>query len=155
MGTFLIIVCVIALIFVAMVIFSKTIGKKNTANMEERYNNIFNPLSESIREKESIGDNSLVVKIITDTEDGVMAARDDEKKVCAVAWKDNTIVFPFSDYKECSIDREGKIQLNLTVGEETFPISISSGKFKNESMLGKQLGSMATKMKNFLDEMID
>ena len=151
----LIVICVIVFIFIALSIFSRATGNKRTANMEEKYNNIFNPLMERVREKNCMGDESLVVKIITDTEDGVLAVRDDEKRICALAWKDDLLIFPFSDYKECTINSDVGIIMNLKVGNEVYPISISSGKFKSTGIIGKQLYSMVIKMKNFLDEIID
>ena len=151
----LIVLGVVMGLFVILSIFSKATVKRRTLCMEEKYNNIFKPLIESIREKDCFSDDSLTVKIITDTEDGVFALRDDEKKICAIAWKDGTVVFPFSDYKACNMDTDGKILLNLNVGDTVFPISVSTGRIKNNSFLGKELFSMATKLKNFLDEIIE
>lgn len=151
----LIVLSVVMGLFVILSIFTKATVKRRTESMEEKYNNIFKPLIESIREKDCFSDDSLVVKIITDTEDGVFALRDDEKKICAIAWKDGTVVFPFSDYKACNLDTDGKILLNLNVGDTIFPISVSTGRIKNNSFLGKELFSMATKLKNFLDEIIE
>ena len=37
--------------------------------------------------------------------------------------------------------------------DESYEITVSSGKFKNSGIVGKQLMSMAKKMKDFLDEM--
>ena len=149
-----IIISVILVIFIALSIFSMA-GKKRNESLEEKYNNIFAPLMERVREKNLMGDDSLVVKILTDKEEGVLAVRDDNKKLCAVAYCDETLIFPFSDYKSCILDAEGKIILNLSLVGKTYSITISSGKFKNTSIVGKQLLSMANKMKNFLDEMID
>ncbi|MGN0840984.1 MAG: hypothetical protein ACI4NB_09160 [Candidatus Ornithospirochaeta sp.] len=150
-----IIISVILVIFIALSIFSMATEKKRNESLEEKYNNIFAPLMERVREKNLMGDDSLVVKILTDKEDGVLAVRDDNKKLCAVAYSDETLIFPFSDYKSCILDAEGKIILNLSLVGKTYSITISSGKFKNTSIVGKQLLSMANKMKNFLDEMID
>ena len=150
-----IIICIILVVFVALSIFSMATGKKRNESLEEKYNNIFAPLMERVREKDVMGDDSLVVKILTDKEDGVLAVRDDEKKLCAVAWRDETLVFPFADYKSCTLEAEGKIVLDLSLFDKTYSITISSGKFKNTSIVGRQLLSMANKMKNFLDEIID
>ena len=150
-----VIISVILVIFIALSIISMATGKKRNESLEEKYNNIFSPLMDRVREKNVMGDDSLVVKILTDTEDGVLAVRDDKKKLCAVAYSDKTLVFPFIDYKSCTLDTEGKIVLNLSLVDKTYSITISSGKFKNTSIVGKQLLSMANKMKNFLDEMID
>ena len=150
-----IIICVILVIFIALSIFSLATGKRRNESLEEKYNNIFAPLMERVREKGAMGDDSLVVKILTDKEDGVLAVRDDEKNLCAVAYCDETLIFPFADYKSCTLDTESKIVLNLSLVDKTYSVTISSGKFKNTSIVGKQLLSMANKMKNFLDEMID
>ena len=81
----LIVLSVVMGLFVILSIFTKATIKRRTKSMEEKYNNIFKPLIESISEKDCFSDDSLMVKIITDTEDGVFALRDDEKKICAIA----------------------------------------------------------------------
>ena len=60
-----IIICVILVIFIALSIFSLATGKRRNESLEEKYNNIFAPLMERVREKEFIRDVGL-----TDTEDG-------------------------------------------------------------------------------------
>lgn len=148
-----IIISVILVIFIALSIFSMATGKKRNESLEEKYNNIFAPLMDRVREKNVMGDDSLVVKILTDTEDGVLAVRDDKKKLCAVAYSDKTLVFPFIDYKSCTLLSDGNIVLNLSLVDESYEITVSGGKFKNSGIVGKQLLSMAKKMKDFLDEM--
>ena len=148
-----IIISVILVIFIALSIISMATGKKRNESLEEKYNNIFAPLMDRVREKNVMGDDSLVVKILTDTEDGVLAVRDDKKKLCAVAYSDKTLVFPFIDYKSCTLLSDGNIILNLSLVDESYEITVSSGKFKNSGIVGKQLLSMAKKMKDFLDEM--
>ena len=61
-----IIISVILVIFIALSIFSMATGKKRNESLEEKYNNIFAPLMERVREKNLMGDDSLVVKILTD-----------------------------------------------------------------------------------------
>ena len=148
-----VIISVILVIFIALSIISMATGKKKNESLEEKYNNIFSPLMDRVREKNVMGDDSLVVKILTDTEDGVLAVRDDKKKLCAVAYSDKTLVFPFIDYKSCTLLSDGNIVLNLSLVDESYEITVSSGKFKNSGIEGKQLLSMAKKMKDFLDEM--
>ena len=148
-----IIISVILVIFIALSIISMATGKKRNESLEEKYNNIFAPLMDRVREKNVMGDDSLVVKILTDTEDGVLAVRDDKKKLCAVAYSDKTLVFPFIDYKSCTLLSDGNIVLNLSLVDESYEITVSNGKFKNSGIVGKQLLSMAKKMKDFLDEM--
>ena len=79
-----IIISVILVIFIALSIISMATGKKRNESLEEKYNNIFAPLMDRVREKNVMGDDSLVVKILTDTEDGVLAVRDDKKN--SVPW---------------------------------------------------------------------
>ena len=148
-----VIISVILVIFIALSIISMATGKKRNESLEEKYNNIFAPLMDRVREKNVMGDDSLVVKILTDTEDGILAVRDDKKKLCAVAYSDKTLVFPFIDYKSCTLLSDGNIVLNLSLVDESYEITVSSGKFKNSGIEGKQLLSMAKKMKDFLDEM--
>ena len=150
-----IIISVILVIFIALSIISMATGKKRNESLEEKYNNIFSPLMDRVREKNVMGDDSLVVKILTDTEDGVLAVRDDKKKLCAVAYSDKTLIFPFIDYKSCTLLSDGNIVLKLSLVDKSYEITVSSGKFKNRGIVGKQLLSMAKKMKDFLDEMTE
>jgi len=128
---------------------AKGVKKRNKLN-EEKFTALFAPVEEALHEEEKRNGCSFSAeaRIINDKEEPMLVARDDEKRICAIATNDFVKVFAFEDVGAIKIEKypeTNNISVKAQISGQDFIFDIATKGYSIHSITRKLCMNLANR----------
>lgn len=142
----------VLLLFTLFNIYATATKKKREKFNEAKYNALFAPLEEKIIKNSKEWKDNPTLRIVSDSESGIIIVRDDKRKMCALSWDYGLKIFSFSEYKSSEINEDStKLTVTLSLEEEDMSFILNSGKYKKK-YISSTIKEEAKSMVEFLSK---
>ena len=132
-------------------IYATATKKKRDGSAKVRYDALFSAIENEILKSDSSWNTAKVKRIVTEDEQGILAALDDEKRRAVIGWQGGTFPFSYDDYIGSELNDEKGLILTVRTKNDALDLTLSEGKFRKNGSACKPVKDMGRIMMEFLD----